>query len=129
MRRSRWLASHLSALAILALLPAFAGCATLGGEPLPRLVIRALDANRFLVENREVSRQKLARAARRAGAGGETEIHLQMAPGQTPQHLAAAYATLQQAGFHRLFLTTPREATATLIEPGPAPDAPKRRRR
>ena len=42
------------------------GCATLGGEPLPRLVIRALDANRFLVENREVSRQKLARAARRA---------------------------------------------------------------
>ncbi len=121
------LASLVLSLGGLSLLAVCSGCATLG-EPIPRLTIQALDSNRFWVDDREVERQNLPRAVRRAGAGAETEILIQMAPGQTPGALASAYAVLQNAGHHKLFFTTRREATATIIDTPPAAPPPPARR-
>ena len=100
-------------LACLGLLTVCCGCATLG-EPPPRLGVQAIDSNQFLVDERLVDGDGLARAVRQTGAQAETEIQVQMGAGMSPASLRPAYAALQQAGYYKVLFTAPREATATV---------------
>lgn len=109
------LAGFALALEGFSLLTACSGCATFG-EPPPRIAIRAINSNQFLVDDQEVDCDGLARAVRRTGARAETEIQVQLAPGLSPVTLRPAYAALQQAGYFKVLFVAQREATATVAD-------------
>jgi hypothetical protein len=115
-------ARFLATLPAVILLAGGSGCATFN-EPPARLVIPVVNPDCFLVQERETNRNGLLRAVRRTGADVETEIHLQLGQGQTPGLLGGAYALLQNAGYHKVFFTTKREAIATIVTEPPAPTA------
>jgi biopolymer transport protein ExbD len=113
---------------VLALLTVGSGCATTS-EPLMRIVVKAPSENQFLVDDQSVDLDQLPRALKRAGAGYETEIVIEMPAGATPGSMKLVYPTLQSAGFQKVFLSRPREATATVkpltpVKPSPAKTAP-----
>ncbi len=121
-----FLPALLLAFGSLSLLTMSPGCATTG-EPLARVIVKAQGENQFLVDNRWVELDRLPGALKRAGAGAETEIIVEMAAGASPASLQLVYPTLQRAGYKKVFLSHPREATATVkpvSTPPPAPASP-----
>jgi biopolymer transport protein ExbD len=102
--------------ASLASLTVCLGCATPGEAP-ARVVVEARDATHFIVEGREVDAGHLPRAVKKAGATQDTEIRLQVPPQMPPGSMLPAFAALQQAGYRKVLLAHPREATAQVKEP------------
>ena len=113
----------------LSLLTACSGCATMG-DPLVRIVVKAQSENQFLVDDRLVELDQLSRALKRAGAGYETEIIVELPAGATPASMRHIYPTLHSAGYQKVFLSHPREATATVksLTPQPVPTTPPARK-
>lgn len=89
------------------------GCATMS-EPLSKLVVKAQNEDSFLVDNQLVTLAQLPRALKKAGAGYESEIIVEMPVGATPDSMKLVYPTLQSAGFQKVYLSHPREATSSV---------------
>jgi hypothetical protein len=116
------LPAMLLAFGSLSLLTTGSGCATMS-EPLMKIVIKAPNENQFLVDDQSVDLDQLPRALKRAGAGYETEIVIEMPTGATPASMRLVYPTLTSAGFKKVFFSHPREATATVKPLTPEPPA------
>ena len=99
------------------------GCATTG-DPIPRIVVKAQNENQFLVDDRLVDLEQLPGALKRAGAGYESEIVVEIPADSSPASMRNVYPSLHSAGFQKVFLSHPREATATVKSATPVPVAP-----
>jgi hypothetical protein len=100
-------------LGVLSLLTVCPGCATMS-EPIPKIVVKAQSENQFLVNERIVDLNQLPKALKQAGADYETEIIVEMPAGASPSSMRLVYPTLQSAGFQKVFLAHPREATSSV---------------
>ena len=113
-------------------LTACTGCATMGERP-ERILVEVRDANRYTVEGTDYDLSQLAKAVKKTGAVGDTEIRMQSPVSMPPGSLIPALATLQQAGYRKVLLSHPREATAEVKQPGaiapPPPARPASRRK
>ena len=107
----------------LSLLTVCPGCAT-RGQPIPRVVVKAPSENQFLVDDRLMDLEQLPGALKRAGAGYESEIVLEIPAGASPNSMRNVYPALHRAGFQKVFLSRPREAKATVKPATPEPAAP-----
>jgi hypothetical protein len=113
----------------LAALTASTGCATMGEAP-TLLIVEAFGPNQFRVYDEECDLAHLAKAVERTGAERATEIRLQSNPSMPPSNLANAFAVLQSAGYLKVIVSHPREATIEIKQPGqqqPAQTAPAKR--
>ncbi len=117
--------SLLVAVASLSLLTVCPGCATTG-QTQAGMVVKARNENEFLVDDQVVDLEQLPRALTRAGAGSETEIIVEMPAGASPNSMRQIYPALQSAGFKKIILSHPREATATVKPLTPATSPPVR---
>ncbi|MFO7534676.1 MAG: hypothetical protein R6X19_03165 [Kiritimatiellia bacterium] len=102
------------------LLTACAGCATFNNDPIPEQVVRIIDPVHFDVNGEIFAPDDLPKALKRAGAGEDTKISLQLPPGTAPNAYVMVYANVREAGFRQVIFTHPREATAT-VKPAAAP--------
>ena len=112
-------------MACLMVMTACTGCATFGEAP-ARVLVEMHGANQFLVEGQSVDTANLTKAVKRTGADSTTEIRIQTPGSMPPGNVIPVVAALKKAGYHKVFLVHPREATA-VVSPAPLPKPAPRR--
>ncbi|MBM4144123.1 MAG: hypothetical protein FJ225_11115 [Lentisphaerae bacterium] len=120
-RRGPCRAAFASALAAVALSGALlAGCQS-SRDARPGdagIEIRMVSPEVFVVDGRRVSRARVVRALKSAGAGPETPVEIAIPASLPPSQLTGLVRDLSAAGFRRVVFARPRTFTAT---PGDMP--------
>jgi len=103
---------------VLALVFSSLGCTRFGAsQDDSEFQVRYTTSGSAVLNGKTLPVEKLSRALRRAGAGKQSRILIEMPENATPMDLRRISRALARGGFHKFIFKQPRRAEVSLEEP------------